>query len=210
MLQNSAISMSEQDFYYTVEKPGVAEFKDRGSKFIGYSFPINTVEEFKQRLEEVKKEHPKATHHCFAYRIGTDKNTFRVSDDGEPSGTAGKPILGQIDSKSLTNILVVVVRYFGGTLLGVPGLINAYKSAASMVMQMVPVVQKSIEIAYTVNFDYTQMNDVMMVVKQSNCTVLEQDMNLFCQLKIGVPRARMEEVLYRLGDIRNVEVKKAK
>jgi uncharacterized YigZ family protein len=168
------------------------------------------VEEFKQRLEEVKKEHPKATHHCFAYRIGTDKNTFRVSDDGEPSGTAGKPILGQIDSKSLTNILVVVVRYFGGTLLGVPGLINAYKSAASMVMQMVPVVQKSIEVAYTVNFDYTQMNEVMMVVKQSNCTVLEQDMNLFCQLKIGIPRARMEEVLYRLGDIRGVDVKKAK
>lgn len=202
-------TMIEQDFYYTVEKPATAEFKDRGSKFIAFAFPINTIEEFKQRLEEVKKEHPKATHHCFAYRIGTDKNIYRVSDDGEPSGTAGKPILGQIDSKELTNVLIVVVRYFGGTLLGVPGLINAYRSAASMVLQVMPATQRFIEVPYTVNFDYSQMNEVMMVVKQMNCTVLEQDLGLFCHLRIGISKARMQEALYRLGDLRGVEVKKA-
>jgi uncharacterized YigZ family protein len=201
-------TMIEQDFYYTVEKPAMAEFKDRGSKFIAFAFPINTIEEFKQRLEEVKKEHPKATHHCFAYRIGTDKNIYRVSDDGEPSGTAGKPILGQIDSKELSNVLIVVVRYFGGTLLGVPGLINAYKSAASMVLQVMPATQRFIEVPYTVNFDYSQMNEVMMVVKQLNCTILEQDLGLFCHLRIGISKARMQEALYRLGDLRGVEVKK--
>lgn len=201
--------MTDQEFYNTIDKPGIAEFKDRGSKFIGYAFPITSIEAFKKKLDEIKKEHPKATHHCFAYRIGTDKNIFRVSDDGEPSGTAGKPILGQIDSKELTDILIVVVRYFGGTLLGVPGLINAYKSAASMVLQVTPVVQRAIEVTYALQFDYTQMNDVMMVVKQMNCTVLEQDMNLFCRLVTGIPKARLEETLYRLGEIRNIEVQRA-
>ena len=107
--------MIEQDFYYTIEKASVAEFKDRGSKFIAYAFPIITVDDFKKQLQQLKKEHPKAAHHCFAYRIGTDGNSFRSNDDGEPSGSAGKPILGQLDSKQITNAAVVVVRYFGGT-----------------------------------------------------------------------------------------------
>ena len=113
--------MTSDSHYYTIEKPSVAEFKERGSKFIAYAFPIADVSEFKLRLAEIKKEHPKATHHCFAYRLGLDGNTYRVSDDGEPSGSAGKPILGQIDSKQVTNVLVIVVRYFGGTQLGIPG-----------------------------------------------------------------------------------------
>ena len=108
-------------FYNTIEKPSLAEFKEKGSKFLAYAYPIETVEDFKKHLQNLKKEHPKAVHHCFAYRIGTDGNTFRVSDAGEPSGTAGKPILGQIDSKAITNTAIIVVRYFGGTLLGVPG-----------------------------------------------------------------------------------------
>ena len=145
--------MSEQEFYYTIEKDGMAEFKDRGSKFIAYAFPLNSVELFREKLNEVKKLHPKATHHCFAYRIGLDGNVHRVSDDGEPSGTAGRPILGQIDSKSLVNVLVVVVRYFGGTLLGVPGLINAYKTATALVLQTTPILQKAIEINYRLQFD---------------------------------------------------------
>src|ERR1700744_996267 len=153
--------MSQQDFYYTIEKTTVAEFKDRGSKFIGYACPVKTVDEFKDRLNEIKKEHPKATHHCFAYRLGLDGNTFRVSDDGEPSGSAGRPILGQLDSKELVNVLVVVVRYFGGTLLGVPGLINAYKSAAALALQMTPMAQKPVEKEYRVQFDYTQINDIL-------------------------------------------------
>jgi len=198
--------MTDLEFFYTIEKSTSAEFKDRGSKFIGYTYPVQSVDDFKKCMEAIKKEHPKATHHCFAYRIGLDNNTYRVSDDGEPSGTAGKPILGQIDSKKLTNVLVVVVRYFGGTLLGVPGLINAYKSAASMALQVTPIVQKPIEVAYTLQFDYTQMNEVMMQVKQLNCTVLEKDMSLFCHLVIGIPKGRINEAIYKFKEIRGVEI----
>jgi len=198
--------MTEQDFYYTIEKTAVAEFKDRGSKFIGYACPVKNVDEFKDRLNEIKKEHPKATHHCFAYRLGLDGNIFRVSDDGEPSGTAGRPILGQIDSKELVNTLVVVVRYFGGTLLGVPGLINAYKSAAALALQMTPLAQKQVEKEYVVQFDYTQVNEVMTLVKQYNCRVVRQEMQLFCNITIAIPKNRVTEVVYKLKELRNVEV----
>src|ERR1044072_5198405 len=163
--------MTDPEFFYTIDKTVTAEYKDRGSKFIAYTYPIQSVDDFKKSLEAIKKEHPKATHHCFAYRIGLDNNTYRVSDDGEPSGTAGKPILGQIDSKKLTDILIIVVRYFGGTLLGVPGLVNAYKSSAAMVLQLTPIIRKVIEVPYSLQFDYTQMNEVMTIVKQLNCTV---------------------------------------
>ncbi len=200
--------MTEKDFYYTIDKTGTAEFKDRGSKFIAYVFPIEAKEEFKTLLHTVKAEHPKATHYCFAYRIGLDGNNFRVADDGEPSGTAGRPILGQIDSRELTNTLIIVVRYFGGSLLGVPGLINAYKMASLLVLQVTPVIQKQIEINYRLQFDYTMMNDVMTIVKQYNCSIYTQDMQLFCVMNIGIPRNRMEEVLYKLKDIRGVELEK--
>ena len=198
--------IAEQDFYYTIEKEASAEFKDRGSKFIGFAYPVKTVEEFKERLNQVKKEHPKATHHCFAYRLGLDGNTFRVSDDGEPSGSAGRPILGQIDSKELVNVLVVVVRYFGGTLLGVPGLINAYKSAAALALQTTPLVQRPVEKEYIVRFDYTQVNDVMSLVKQYNCRILQQEMQLFCSITLAIPRNRFEEVSYKLKELRDVEL----
>ena len=199
--------MSETNFYNTIERTATAEFKDRGSKFIAYVYPISSAEAFKKNLELLKKEHPKASHHCFAYRIGLDQNQYRVSDDGEPSGTAGRPILGQIDSKNLTDTMVVVVRYFGGTLLGVPGLIQAYKSAAAMALQLTPIIQKPIEVDYELHFDYTRVNEVMMIIKQMNCTVLAQEMNLFCVLKIGIAKARLDETLYRLKDLHTVEVK---
>ena len=197
--------MSDSDFYYTIEQPAVAEYKDRGSKFIGYVFPVDNVETFKVKLGEVKREHPKASHHCFAYRIGLDKNIFRVSDDGEPSGTAGKPILGQIDSKNLTNTLVIVVRYFGGTMLGVPGLINAYKMTTSLALQLTSIVQKPVEVFYSLQFDYTRMNDVMMIIKQYNCTIIKQEVQLFCMMDIGIPKNRATEVLYKLNDLQHVE-----
>jgi uncharacterized YigZ family protein len=200
--------MDDKDFFYTVDKEGAAEFKDRGSKFIAYAFPIEKVEDFKKRLDELKKEHTKAVHHCFAYRLGLDGNTFRLSDDGEPSGSAGRPILGQIDSKQLTNTAIIVVRYFGGTLLGVPGLINAYKTSSTLALQVTPIIQKQIEINYQLEFDYTRMNEVMMIIKQTNCKILSQEMQLFCQLKVGIPKNRLEEVLYRLNDLRCVELKK--
>lgn len=197
-----------QEFYQTITQPVVAEFKDRGSQFLAYAYPLSSVDEFKLKLKALKEEHHKAVHHCFAYRLGTDGNTFRVSDDGEPSGSAGRPILGQIDSKELTNVLIIVVRYFGGTLLGVPGLINAYKTAAALALQTTPIVQKQIEVNYFLHFDYTRMNDVMMVIKQYNCTVIKQEMNLFCDVEVGIPRNRLDEVLYKFKDLHTVEMKK--
>ncbi|MGG9971312.1 IMPACT family protein [Ferruginibacter sp. SUN002] len=198
----------DKEYYLTISQIASAEFKDRGSKFIAYAFPITTADDFKKHLQQLKKEHPKAVHHCFAYRIGLDGNTFRSSDDGEPSGTAGKPILGQIDSKEITDVAVIVVRYWGGTLLGVPGLINAYKTATALVLQTVPIVQKPIEINYAIQFDYTQMNDVMMILKKYNCTVLNQELQLFCIVNIGMPINRTTEVLYALNELKNVEIKK--
>jgi uncharacterized YigZ family protein len=200
--------VSNPDYYNTIEKSSVAEFKDRGSKFIAYTFPIADVNAFKERLAEIKKEHPKATHHCFAYRLDLDGNNYRVSDDGEPSGSAGRPILGQIDSKQVTNVLIIVVRYFGGTLLGVPGLIHAYKSAAAMALQVTPVVQKPVEVNYSLQFDYTMMNAVMTIVKQCNCNVVSQEMQLFCRMSIAVPKNRLGEVLYKLKDVRGVVMEK--
>ena len=196
------------DYYNTIEKPSVAEFKDRGSRFIALSFPIKDVNDFKEKLATVKKAHPKATHHCFAYRIGLDGTTYRVSDDGEPSGSAGRPILGQIDSKQLTDVLIIVARYFGGTLLGVPGLINAYKTAAALALQVTPLVQKPVLINYRLEFDYTKMNEVMTISKQFDCLVLKQEMNLFCSLQLGIPKYRLDEVLYKLNELRAVEIEK--
>jgi len=196
------------DFYKTIEQPAVAEYKDRGSKFTAYAYPVETAEDFKKHLQQLKKEHPKAVHHCFAYRLGADGNKFRVSDDGEPSGTAGKPILGQIDNKELINIAVIVVRYFGGTLLGVPGLINAYKTVASLALQVTPVVTKPVEIKYLVHFDYTRMNELMLVIKQYNCTIIAQEMQLFCNITAGIPRNRLTEVLYKLKELQHIEFKK--
>lgn len=198
--------MREADFYYSIEQNGVAECKDKGSKFIACVFPLKSVEEFKPLLESTRKQYPKANHYCFAYRIGLDGNTYRVSDDGEPSGTAGKPIYGLIESKQLTDVLIVVVRYFGGTLLGVPGLINAYRTAAALALQTTPVIQKPVEIAYHLHFDYTIMNEIMMVVKQYNCTVVKQDLQLFCDMVIGIPKNRISDVTFKLADIRGLEV----
>ena len=198
------------DAYLTIEKTAFAEFKERGSKFIAFAYPIQTTDEFKVHLQLLKKEHPKAVHHCFAYRLGLDGNNFRVSDDGEPGGTAGRPILGQIDSKFLTDTAVIVVRYFGGTLLGVPGLINAYKTATIMALQLVPTVEKAIEMVYELQFDYTRLNEVMTICKQFGCTVIGQEQQLFCLLKIGIPKARLQEVLFKLTDLHTVDIKPVK
>lgn len=156
----------------------------------------------------VREKHPKASHHCFAYRFGADGNNFRSGDDGEPSGTAGRPILGQIDSKGLTNIGVIVVRYFGGVLLGVPGLIKAYKTAAALALQTVPVVQKSIETRYKLKFDYTIIDKAMKVIKKLNCTIYKQDVGLSCIMEIGVPAIYYELWMIRIKEIPGVELEK--
>lgn len=195
--------------FQTIERPSIAEFKDRGSRFLAYAFPVQSVADFKKRIRELKEEHPKAVHHCFAYRLGTDGNQFRSGDDGEPAGSAGKPILNQIDSKGLTDVAVVVVRYFGGTLLGVPGLINAYKTAASFALQLTPIVQKPILEQYALEFSYEGMNEVMTLVKKFNCVVVQNEMQLFCVLKLGVPKAEEPYFLDRIRELHGVAFAKA-
>ncbi len=194
--------------YSTIVTPSRTEFKDRGSRFMAYAFPIGAVDDFKKRLKELKEEHPKAAHFCFAYRIGTDGNTFRSSDDGEPSGSAGKPVLGQIDSKNLTDVAVVVVRYFGGILLGVPGLINAYKTSASLALQLTPIIEKPVLVKYELQFDYTLMNEVMIFIKRYGCNVLQNETQLFCRLLAGVPKAEEAVFLDRISDLQGIEIKK--
>jgi uncharacterized YigZ family protein len=190
--------------YNSIVDISMAEFKDRGSKFIAYAFPIDDIAGFKARLTGLKKEHAKAAHYCFAYRLGFDGNNFRVADDGEPSGSAGRPILGQIDSKQLTNVAIIVVRYFGGTLLGVPGLINAYNTSAALSLEQASIIQKPVLVSYQLQFDYTQMNDVMRILKQTDCVVAKQQQELFYLLEIGIPKARLQEALARLADLRGV------
>ncbi|MFM8962605.1 MAG: IMPACT family protein, partial [Sphingomonadales bacterium] len=194
-------------YYYTIEQPSMAEFKDRGSKFLAFAYPAKDIDTCKKLLAQLKKEYGKAVHYCLAYRLGVDGSTFRVSDNGEPAGSAGRPILGQIDSKGLTNVIVVVVRYFGGTLLGIPGLINAYKTATALALQLSPIIKKPIEIPYELNFDYHQMNEVMQLVHHYNCSVVEQTAQLFIQLHIGIPKNRLNEVLEKLGTLRDVTFK---
>ena len=194
--------------YNTIEKPAYAEYKDRGSRFLAYAYPVLTTDEFKKYLKALKEEHPKAAHHCFAYRIGTDGNNFRSGDDGEPSGSAGKPILGQIDSKGVTNVAVIVVRYFGGTLLGVPGLINAYKMVTSLALQLTPIIEKPILETYELNFDYTLMNEIMMVVKRFGCIILKNEAQLFCRIVLGVPKENLENCINKIKDLHGVECRK--
>ena len=198
------------DFYSTIEKSSTAEFKDRGSRFIALAFPITNVNEFKEKLDIVKKQHPRATHHCFAYRLGADRINYRVSDDGEPSGTAGRPILGQIDSNQLTGVLVIVVRYFGGTLLGVGGLINAYKTAASLALQAAQLVQKPVYTRYRMEFDYTLINDLMTIGKQFDCVIVQREMGLYCSLVWDIPNSRLELVLLKLANLKGIEVEKVR
>lgn len=202
--------MKQAESYFTIEKPSIAEFKDRGSRFIAYAFPIKSQDDFKKRIKELKEEHPKAVHHCFAWRTGTDGNYFRSGDDGEPAGSAGKPILGQLDSKGLTDTAVVVVRYFGGTLLGVPGLINAYKTVTSLALQLTPIIEKPVLENYRLHFDYTMMNEVMMTVRRYGCVVLEQELQLFCSMLVGIPRAMEKQCVSRFEEQQGIEIEKLK
>lgn len=196
--------------YKTIEGATTGEFKDRGSKFFGYAYPVSSAQQVKEHLQSLKKEHPKAVHFCYAYRLGTDGLQFRANDDGEPSGSAGKPILGQIDSAGFTNVLVVVVRYFGGTLLGVPGLINAYKTTTADALQKTVVIEKWIEENVTVEFDYPVMSEVLYLLKQSEATIYQQELQLFCRIVAGIPKKYSGNYISRLSEIRGVQVKLVK
>lgn len=188
--------------YKTLADSYESEFRDRGSRFLGYAFPVEDLSTIKQQLSRLKELHPKAVHHCYAYRLGWDGTQFRANDDGEPSGSAGKPILGQIDSQGLVDTLVVVVRYFGGTLLGVPGLINAYKSTSQLCLQQAVVLNKDIEINFQLEYDYQQMNAVMRLLKQCDARILQQELQLFCLTKAGIPKRNLTKFLQ---EARNIE-----
>ncbi len=195
------------DTYLTIDKPSEGIFRDRGSKFLAYAYPINSDQDIKNIIANLKKENPKANHHCWAMRWSTDRSVFRINDDGEPSGTAGRPILNTLLSRNLTNIAVVVVRYFGGTLLGVPGLINAYRSATELALNEAVIIEKTVNDVYTISFDYLQMNEVMRIIKEDNLDIIEQQFDNNCAIKISIRKMQVNQTLAKLQKLSSVQVK---
>jgi uncharacterized YigZ family protein len=192
------------DTYRTIENPVEGVFRDRGSKFLGYAFPITSEIQIKEIVNRLKDEHPKANHHCWAMRLSPNRSIFKVNDDGEPSGTAGRPILNILLSRDITNLLVVVVRYFGGTLLGVPGLINAYKQATEDALNQAVVIEKTVNDIYDLAFDYLQMNDVMKIIKDDNLQVLSQQFDNNCTMQIAIRKMQVNQTLAKIGKIEGV------
>ena len=193
--------MDKKDLYTTISAASTGEFKDRGSKFLAYTYAVYSADDIKNRLEEVRKLHPKARHHCFSWRLGTDGTQYRANDDGEPSGTAGRPILGQIDSFGLTNVLVVVVRYFGGTKLGVSGLINAYKRATIDAFEQAETIEKTVDNVYQLTFGYEIMSDVMNFVKKANLQVIKQEFEATGLIEFALRQSETEHILEQIKKI---------
>lgn len=196
-----------EDTYRTISQPSEGIYKDKGSKFIALAFPVCDEEEVKEKLAEVQKRYFDARHHCYAYRLGFDKLVYRINDDGEPAGTAGKPIFGQFLSNDLTNILVVVVRYFGGTKLGIKGLIRAYKSATIEALNEEFFITKKVWDIYEVHFNYDQMNDVMKILKEDGINQLDQQFNLECMIKFSVRKKFTNDIYDRFNKIKNLRIK---
>lgn len=192
--------------YQTLSAPCEAEFKDKGSRFIAFAYPIASTDDVKRHVEALRQTHHKARHWCYAYRLGLDGNQFRANDDGEPSGSAGRPILGQIDSADLTDVLVVVVRYFGGTLLGVPGLIHAYKTATAMALRHAPIVQKNVEKTVFLRCDYPYLPEVLRLAKVYHCQVVAQDLQLDCRLTVRIPLADFAAAMVAWEQMRVVQI----
>ena len=196
------------DVYKTIEKTSTGYFKDKGSKFYSYAYPIQAEEEVKEIIQQLKKEHHSARHHCYAWRLGTEEISTRANDDGEPSSTAGKPILGQLQSYEVTNILVVVVRYFGGTLLGVSGLINAYRNATVEALNNAEIVSKLIETSYELRFGYDLLNTVMYHIKQENLDIVITDFQETCRLVFKVRKGDSEKAFSIFNQIYGLSIKK--
>lgn len=178
------------DTYRTISAPSEGLYKEKGSKFLAFAFPVTTVEEVKAHLDELRKKYFDARHHCYAYILGPSKESYRLNDDGEPSGTGGRPIHGQLLSADLTNTLIVVVRYFGGILLGASGLANAYKAAARDAIANASIKECTIDISYRLHFEYPLMNDVMRILKEQNLTPRNQVFLLDCQLDVSVRQSQ--------------------
>jgi uncharacterized YigZ family protein len=185
------------DTYQTIEQPSEGFFRDRGSKFHGFAYPVTSDETVKQHIAALRDAHPKAVHFCYAYRLGTDRNAYRSNDDGEPTGSAGKPILNALYSADLTNVLVVVVRYWGGTLLGMPGLINAYKTATEEALKAATVVQKTIKDVYKLTYRYDRMNEVMRVAKEFDLKIVAQQFDNECVVELEVRKLLLNRVVER-------------
>lgn len=196
----------QPDSYITIASPAEGQFKDRGSRFLAFALPCFTEEEAKQTVAKYREEHPSAVHHCYAYRLGADGKNQRSSDDGEPGGTAGRPIMGQILSNNLTNVLIVVVRYYGGTPLGVPGLINAYKTATNEAIAAAQIVEKQVEATYTIRFEYPQQGEVMRILKEKGINILSLHMEESCKATFSLPKALVEGVIKRLDNIKGTTV----
>ena len=197
--------MIKQDTYKTITKPSKEGiFKDKGSKLLGFAFPLQHENQVKKIVDRLKKDHYKARHWCYAWQLGTDPVQFRVNDDGEPNNSAGNPIYGQILSKNLTNVLVVVVRYFGGIKLGVGGLVNAYKTAAQLALESSHITTKTIDDHFKLLFEYSIMNKVMRIIKENNVTIVSQKMELKCEFEISIRKKEALVVKTALEDLRHV------
>jgi uncharacterized YigZ family protein len=187
--------------YHTIASPSEGQFRDRGSRFLAFAYPVSSEEEIRSRIDALKKEYHDARHHCYAWRLGADMKRHRMNDDGEPSGSAGRPIMGQLQSRELTEVLVVVVRYFGGTLLGVGGLIQAYRSAASAALEGAVIEKRKVEEELHLTFPYTEMNAVMKVVKEHGLSFVGQEFDTECSLTVRVWKRDLEAVNRRLSQI---------
>lgn len=199
--------MEGKDTYRTIAQPTTAIFKDKGSKFLAYSYPISTEEEAKERIQALKKEHFSARHHCYAWKVGAGGEHFRANDDGEPSGTAGRPILGQILSFDVTNVLIVVVRYFGGTLLGTSGLINAYKTSSSLALQEASIVEEIVKKQFLLKFEYPLQNQVMKIIKDDQLDILKSNYTGDCELLIAVRLNSISSSVKKIEKIEGVTIK---
>jgi uncharacterized YigZ family protein len=189
------------DTYLSIAQPTEALFKEKGSKFIAFAYPVENEQEIKEKLDVLRKKYYDATHHCYAYMLGKDKKNFRANDDGEPNGTAGLPILGQLKSKNITNVLVVVVRYFGGTKLGASGLVSAYKTAAAEALSQAIIIEKILTQSITFGFNYLQMNEVMKLIKEYELKILSQNFDSECQITLQVREDLIEEITKKFGVI---------
>ncbi|MDT0649602.1 IMPACT family protein [Autumnicola edwardsiae] len=197
-----------KDTYKSITKPSSEVlFKDRNSKFFGYAFPVKTEEEINIYLEELKTKHHKARHWCYAWQLGKEDFHYRANDDGEPSNSAGMPIYGQIQSFEVTNILIVVVRYFGGVKLGVGGLINAYKTAAQMALEASETITRSIDRVFLIKFDYPEMNVVMRMIKENNLNVLDQKLELDCKIILSIRKNEADEIFEKFDATYKVNIK---
>ncbi len=194
------------DTYRTIKGPAEGLYKEKGSKFLAFAFPVRSTDEVKQHLEALRKEYFDARHLCYAYILGPTKDVYRENDDGEPSGTGGRPIHGQLLSADLTDTLIVVVRYFGGVLLGASGLANAYKTAARDAIEHAEIVEKTIDVRYRLQFEYVLMNDVMRIVKEFGLTPMNQDYNLDCRLELSVRQSQSVRLYDALAKLRAVTI----